>query len=226
MTPTLVLVHGAWHGSWCWEPLVDALGDVPVQTIDLPSVGEGQATLGDLYADAAALRSALSGIDGPTVVLGHSYGGAVITEAVTAGSGVAHLVYLCAFLLDEGESLLGAVGGTPPPWWDVRGDRVLVQTPAEVFYNDVSPELTARSVARVSAHSLAAFDQPLTNAGWKSVPSTYVISEQDQAIPVFAQEAMAQRAGEVLRMDTGHSPFLSQPGELAGLLRPILDRAG
>jgi pimeloyl-ACP methyl ester carboxylesterase len=226
MTPTLVLVHGAWHGSWCWEPLVDALGDVPVQTVDLPSVGKDPGALGDLYADAEAVRAALSSIGGPTVVLGHSYGGAVITEAVTADSNVAHLIYLCAFLLDRGESLLGAVGGTPPPWWDIRGDRVLVQTPEDIFYNDVSPELTARSVARISAHSLAAFDQPLTNAGWNAVPSTYIIAEQDQAIPLFAQEAMAQRAGEVLRMDTGHSPFLSQPEALAELLRPILDRAG
>ena len=226
MTPTLVLVHGAWHGSWCWEPLADALGDVPVQTIDLPSAGNDPAALGDLHADAAALRSALSNIGGPTVVLGHSYGGAVITEAVTADSGVVHLIYLCAFLLDEGESLAGAVGGTPPPWWDVRGDHVLVHTPAEVFYNDVSPELTARSVPRVSAHSLAAFEQPLTIAGWKAVPSTYVICEQDHAIPPFAQEAMAQRAGEVIRMNTGHSPFLSQPQALASLLRPILDQTG
>jgi pimeloyl-ACP methyl ester carboxylesterase len=226
MTPTLVLVHGAWHGSWCWEALIDALGDVPVETIDLPSVGNDPAALGDLYADAAAVRSALSAINGPTVVLGHSYGGAVITEAVTADSDVAHMVYLCAFLIDEGESLLAAVGGSPPPWWDVRDDHVVVRAPADIFYNDVSSDMTARSVARVSAHSLAAFEQPLTNAAWKSVPSTYVIAEQDQAIPLVAQEAMAERAGEVLRMDTGHSPFLSQPGALAELLRPILDRAG
>jgi pimeloyl-ACP methyl ester carboxylesterase len=165
-------------------------------------------------------------MDGPTVVLGHSYGGAVITEAVTADSGVTQLIYLCAFLLDEGESLLGAVGGAPPPWWDIRGDHVLPKTPAEVLYNDVSPELTARSVPRILPQALTAFEQPLTNAAWKAVPSTYVICEQDEAIPPFAQEAMAQRAGEVLRMDTGHSPFLSKPQELAGLLRPILDRAG
>ena len=226
MTPTLVLVHGAWHGSWCWEPLADALGDVPIRTIDLPSAGDNPATLGDLYADAVAVRSALSSIGGPAVVLGHPYSGVVITEAVTADSGVAHLIYLCAFLLDEGESLAGAVGGTVPPWQAVRGDHVLVKTPAAIFYNDVSPELTARSVARVSAHSLAAFEQPLTNAGWKVVPSTYVICEQDQAIPPSAQEAMAQRAGEVLRMDTWHSPFPSQPEALVGLLRPILDRVG
>jgi pimeloyl-ACP methyl ester carboxylesterase len=225
MTSTLVLVHGAWHGSWCWEPLADALGGVPIQTLELPSAGNDPVARGDLYADAAVVRSALSAISGPTVVLGHSYGGAVITEAVTADSDVAHLIYLCAFLLDGGESVLGTVGGTPPPWWDVRGDHVLVHAPADVFYNDVAPELTAQSVARVVAQSLAAFQQPLTNAGWKAVPSTYVVCEQDQAIPPFAQEAMAQRAGEVLRMDSGHSPFLSRPEELADLLRPILDRA-
>ena len=225
MTPTLVLVHGAWHGSWCWEQLVEALGDLPVRTVDLPSAGDDPATLGDLYADAAAVRSVLAGIDGPTVVVGHSYGGAVVTEAVTAGSGVVRVVYLCAFLLDAGESLLGAVGGTPPPWWDVRADHVLVRTPETVFYNGVSPELAARSAARVSAHSLRAFEQPLTNAGWRAVPSTYVVATQDQAIPPVAQEAMAQRAGDVLRMDTGHSPFLSHPQELAELLREIVHRA-
>lgn len=226
MNPTLVLLHGAWHGSWCWEQLEMSLGDVPLQTVDLPSSGNNPAALGDLYADAEAVRSALSKIEGPTVVVGHSYGGAVMTEAVTADSGVAHLVYLCAFLLEKGESLAGAVGGTAPAWWDVRGDHVLVRTPAEIFYNDVSPELTARSVQRLTAHSLAAFGQPLTNVGWEAVPSTYVICEQDQAIPPVAQEAMAQRAGEVLRMDTGHSPFLSQPEALAGLLQAIVDRAG
>jgi pimeloyl-ACP methyl ester carboxylesterase len=86
-----------------------------------PAPGNDPAALGDRYADAAALRSALSEIGEPTVVLGHSYGGAVITEAVTADSGVAHLIYLCAFLLDKGESLAGAVGGTPPPWWAPDG---------------------------------------------------------------------------------------------------------
>jgi pimeloyl-ACP methyl ester carboxylesterase len=68
--------------------------------------------------------------------------------------------------------------------------------------------------------------QPLTNAAWRAVPSTYVVCEQDQAIPPFAQEAMAKRAETVLRMDAGHSPFLSHRQELAGLLRPILDAAG
>ncbi|MFW3169976.1 alpha/beta hydrolase [Geodermatophilus sp. CPCC 206100] len=226
MTATLLLVHGAWHGSWCWGPLREALGDVPVVTVDLPSVGTDPGALGGLYEDAEAVQAAVAGVDGPVVVLGHSYGGAVVTQAVTADSGVAHLVYLCAFQLDEGESLLGTVGGAAPPWWDVQEAHIGVRTPEDVFYNGVPADLTTQSVERIGLQSLTSVQQPLTNAAWRAVPSTYVVCEQDQAIPPFAQEAMAQRAGKVLRLPAGHSPFLSHPAELAGLLRPILDRAG
>lgn len=227
MTASLLLVHGAWHGSWCWEPLRDALGDdVRVHTVDLPSVGDDPAALGDLYADAAAVRDALGEVDGAVVVLGHSYGGAVVTEAVTAGSRVAHLVYLCAFQLDVGDSLLGSVGGQAPPWWEVGERAIGVTDPEAVFYNGVPDEVTRDSVARIGLQSRASVEQPLSNAGWRHVPSTYVVCEEDRAIPVFAQEAMSSRAGEVLRLPSGHSPFLSHPAELAALLRPVLDRAG
>ena len=223
---TLVLVHGAWHGSWAWQPLVDAMDDVAVATVDLPSVGAGPDGLGGLDDDAAAVRAALAGIDGPVVVVAHSYGGLPVTEAVTADSGVAHLVFLCAFQLDVGDSLLGSAGGVAPPWWEVHDTHIAARTPEEVFYNGVDAELTARSVARLGVQSRASVEQPLTNAGWKVVPSTYVVCERDQAIPVFAQEAMAQRSGTVLRMDAGHSPFLSHPEELATSLRSIAARAG
>jgi pimeloyl-ACP methyl ester carboxylesterase len=226
MTATLLLVHGAWHGSWCWEPLRNALDGVPVRTVDLPSVGSDPAALGGLDDDARAVRAALAGIEGPVVVLGHSYGGIPVTEAATADLGVAHLVYLCAFLLDVGESLVGSLGGETPPWQEVHPTHVRVTTPAPVFYNGVDPELAERAVSRIRLHSVSSLTQPLSRAAWTELPSTYVICEQDQAIPVPAQEAMARRAGEVLRMDTGHSPFLSSPAELAALLRPVLDRAG
>ncbi|MGY1641638.1 alpha/beta hydrolase [Geodermatophilus sp. SYSU D00703] len=226
MTATLLLVHGAWHGSWCWEPLRDALDGVPVRTVDLPSVGSDPAALGSLDDDAQAVRAALADIEGPVVVLGHSYGGIPVTEAATADLGVAHLVYLCAFQLDVGESLVGSLGGQPPDWQEVHPTHVRVTTPEPVFYNGVDPELTERAVSRLRLHSVSSFTQPLSRAAWTELPSTYVVCEQDQAIPVSAQEAMARRAGEVLRMDAGHSPFLSRPAELATLLRPVLDRAG
>jgi pimeloyl-ACP methyl ester carboxylesterase len=226
MTATLLLVHGAWHGSWAWEPLIEALDGVDVRTVDLPTSGADPEQLGDLFDDAAAVRAALAEIDGPTVVVSHSYGGSPVTEAVTADSGVTHLVYLCAFMLDVGESLLGTVGGTPPPWWEVHERHIAAATPEEIFYNGVDAELTRQSVARLGLQSRRAKEQELTNAGWRAVPSTYIVCEKDQAIPPFAQEAMAQRAGTVLRLDAGHSPFLSQPQEVAALLRPILDAAG
>jgi pimeloyl-ACP methyl ester carboxylesterase len=226
VTATLLLVHGAWHSSWAWQPLIDELSDVDVVTVDLPSSGTDPRALGDLADDAEAVRAALAGIEGPVVVVAHSYGGSPVTEAVRADSGVAHLVYLCAFQLDVGDSLLGSVGGEAPPWWEMHETHIVAGTPERVFYNGVPAELTEAAVARLQLQSRSSVEQPLTRAAWTQVPSTYVVCEQDQAIPVFAQEAMSSRAGTVLRLDAGHSPFLSQPAELAAMLRKVLDLAG
>jgi pimeloyl-ACP methyl ester carboxylesterase len=228
VTATLLLVHGAWHNSWVWQPLIDELSDVDVDvvTVDLPSSGTDPQSLGDLTADAEAIRAALAGVEGPVVLVGHSYGGIPISEAATAEAGVAHLVYLCAFQLDVGESLVGSLGGEVPPWQEVHETHVRVTTPEAVFYNGVSPELTEQAVAHLQLQSTSSVTQPLSRAAWTELPSTYVVCEQDQAIPVFAQEAMSARAGTVLRLDAGHSPFLSQPAELAAVLRKVLDQVG
>jgi pimeloyl-ACP methyl ester carboxylesterase len=226
MPPTLVLVHGAWHTPWCWQPLVAELPDVDVVTVALPSSGTDPQSLGDLTADADAVRSALAEVEGPVVLVGHSYGGMVVTEAATAELGVAHLVYLCAFQLDAGESLLSSVGGEVPPWQEAHPTHLRVTTPEAVFYNGVSPELTEQAVSHLQLQSTSSVTQPLSRAAWRELPSTYVVCEQDQAIPVFAQEAMSAHAGTVLRLDAGHSPFLSRPAELAALLRDVLDRVG
>ena len=226
MPPTLLLVHGAWHTSWCWQPLIAELSGVDVVTVDLPSSGTDPQTLGDLTADAAVVRDALAGIDGPVVLVGHSYGGLPITEAATAELGVAHLVYLCAFQLDAGDSLVASLGGEVPPWQEIHETHVRVTTPVLVFYNGVAPELTEQAVARLQLQSTRALTQPLSRAAWRDLPSTYIVCEQDQAIPMFAQEAMSARAGTVLRLDAGHSPFLSQPAELAAVLRKVLDQVG
>jgi pimeloyl-ACP methyl ester carboxylesterase len=226
MPPTLLLVHGAWHTSWAWQPLIAELSDIDVVTVDLPSSGTDPQALGDLTADADVVRAALAGIEGPVVVVGHSYGGVPITEAATAEAGVAHLVYLCAFQLDVGDSLVSSLGGEVPPWQEIHETHVRVTTPEPVFYNGVDPELTEQAVARLHLQSTRALTQPLSRAAWTELPSTYVVCEQDQAIPIFAQEAMSARAGTVLRLDSGHSPFLSQPAELAAVLRTVLDQVG
>jgi pimeloyl-ACP methyl ester carboxylesterase len=224
MVPTLLLVHGAWHGTWAWRRLAEELSDLDVRTVGLPSVGSDPAALGDLRTDAEAVRAAAVVVDGPVLVCAHSYGGVPATEGLAGLRNVVGVVYLCAFQLDIGESLLGAVGGRAPGWWDLHRREGYVDPlrPAEIFYADVDPHTAGSAVARLGHQSLAAFEQPLTRAAWRTIPSTYVVCEQDAAIPVAAQELMAERSGRVLRMPGSHSPFLSRPEQLAGVLRAEL----
>jgi alpha-beta hydrolase superfamily lysophospholipase len=111
---TVVLVHGAWHGAWCWDEVVSRLSadGLRVVTVELPSVTSG----GDLYDDARAVRQVLDDTPGDQVLVGHSYGGIVVTEAAAGADGVRHLVYLTAFMLDEGQALADVAGRTPPAW--------------------------------------------------------------------------------------------------------------
>jgi pimeloyl-ACP methyl ester carboxylesterase len=208
---TFLLVHGAWHGAWCWDALAPKLGDT--RTVELPSSGSD----GDLYADAAVVGEAIAAIDGPVTVVAHSYGGIVATEGA---AGAQHIVYVAAFMLDVGESLFAAVGGVAPDWWQHSDDGRLLTTlrPEEIFYNDCPAEPTASAAARLKTQTLESFKDPVTRAAWRDVGSTYVICERDNAIPVFAQEAMSARAGRVERLDASHSPFLSRPDELAEII--------
>jgi pimeloyl-ACP methyl ester carboxylesterase len=214
---TVMLVHGAWHGAWCWEEVAQRLraDGVPVVAVDLPSV----AADGDMYDDARAVRDAIAAVDGETVVVGHSYGGVVITEGAAGAPGVRHLIYVTAFMLDEGESLLATVGGAWPPWVEVTDeDKTIVPNGEPVFYNTTASETAGAAAARLRPQTKASFEQPVRSVAWCDVPSTYVICERDKAIPVPAQEAMAARAGTTHRLDTDHSPFLNEPDAVAALI--------
>jgi pimeloyl-ACP methyl ester carboxylesterase len=219
---SIVLVHGAWHGPWCWSKVAEPLRGrgLDVHTVKLPSSGPEPSSLADLYGDAAAVRAALDEIDGEVVVVAHSYGGIATTEGAAGASNVAHIVYLTAFMLDEGESLFAAVGAVEPDWWikDEQELSLMPGRPEQIFYNDCSPEDTADAVSRLEPQSLAAIKQPVRSVAWREAPTTYVICDQDNAIPVFAQEYMAERAGDVRRIDASHSPFLSRPDEVVELI--------
>lgn len=224
--PTVVFVHGAWHGPWAWSEVERRLTDegVDVVTVDLPSVGSDSGDLADLDDDAAAVRAAIDAVDGPVVVIAHSYGGAPTTQGAAGADNVAHIVYLTAFMLDEGESLFGLVGEVAPEWWDVAedGQSLMPARPEEIFFNDVSEDATRAAVERLAPHSMAAFTSPISAVAWRDVPTTYVICERDNAIPVPAQEMLAGRAGNVSRLDTSHSPFLSQPDAVVEIIRGVL----
>jgi pimeloyl-ACP methyl ester carboxylesterase len=219
---SLLLVHGAWHGSWCWDhvrPALEKAGFV-THTIDLPSHGGDTAVLGGLHDDAAVVRSALAGLPDELVVVAHSYGGAVVGEALAGRSNIRQVVYLAAFMLEIGESLLGIAGGSAPPFWEATPDgrawRAL--NPEVVFYNDCSPADIEWAMNRLQPQSASSFTETLVGANWQDHPSTYIVCERDQALPVVAQEAMSKRASEVVRLDSGHSPFISQPDQLVDLL--------
>lgn len=225
---SVVLVHGAWHSPSCWSQVACRLlgSGLDVRVPALPSAGPDAGLLGSLAADAEAVRAALAEVPGKAVVVAHSYGGLPVTEVAARTGKVAHVVYLSAFMLGPGESLLSAIGGQEPPWWltsaDGRTVLVLPEGARNLFYNDCTDEVAAAAAAALLPQARASFTQPLSAAAWQELPSTYVICERDNAIPVFAQEAMSQRARQVRRLDASHSPFLSRPDDVVALVRDVI----
>ncbi len=222
--PTLLLVHGAWHGAWAWEPLQTELASRgwDVRALDLPTVHADDPRGLNMTDDADAIAAAIDEIGGPVAVVAHSYGGVPTTQGATSDS-VVHIVYVAAFVLDEGESLLGSVGGVAPSWWVVESPLATAGTVAEpaagLFFGDVDEDTAAEAVGRLKAQSSAAFSDEVTTVAWREKPTTYVITEQDVIFPLPAQEALAARSGSTaVRMDTSHSPFLSKPAELADVI--------
>ena len=234
MPATVVLVHGAWHGAWCWDRVVEGLAarGVNAVAIDLPGHGASTEPLGDLHGDAAAVGRALDALDGPVVLCGHSYGGAVISEAAAGHPNVRHLVYLAALMLDTGESCSRSVpmpaGGAPGPESELGpamqfsddGTTVTVDPVAGrgIFYADCSDVDIDWAMARLGPQPAITLQQPVPAAAWREVPSTYVVCADDRAIPPWIQHAFAERATHSVVWPTSHSPFLSQPDLVVDLL--------
>jgi len=226
---TVMLVHGAWHGSWCWDSVRAELhgAGVPSAVVDNPSVTHPGS---DLPADGDNLRLALDAIDGPVVLVGHSYGGAVISDAGVHPN-VEHLVYLTALVLDSGESasVNGLTGGEGSALVDamVFDDGMLTIEPdrvAELFFHDCAPNVAAGAAAQLRPMTMAAMTTGARAAAWRERPSTYVVCTDDRALPVPLQRSCADRIGTVVEMPTSHSPFLSRPDELARMLAALAVR--
>ena len=227
MSRSVVLVHGAWHGAWCWElvvPLLDAAGVTNV-AVDLPSVSSPDATLHD---DAACVRAAVDAIGGEVVLAGHSYGGAVISEAGVHPN-VGHLVFLTAFALDAGESaqqnsLTGGDGPSAlgPAIGFGEGVYTIKAEPGiAAFFHDCTPEVAQAAVARLRPQSMAALAGTVEVAAWREKAATYVVCTDDRALPVALQRSNAARIGSAIDWPTSHSPFLSRPDLVADLLVEI-----
>jgi len=217
--PTLVLVPGAWHLPSTWDLLrgeLDALGYAS-RAVKLPTTGPDPR--GGLREDAEAVRAAVEAIGGPVVVVAHSYGGIPTTEGLTDLPNVQHLVYLASYVADVDESLFSLHGAPDPD--STEGLFPIGTDPRARLYADVPEAVADVAVSRLVDQRRQPFADHVTRAAWHTVPSTYIVAENDAAIPVQLQERMAPRAKSIRRMPTSHSPFLSRPAELAALLDEI-----
>jgi pimeloyl-ACP methyl ester carboxylesterase len=220
MTTTFVLVHGAWHRPGSFERLQLALAQMgyPSRTVKLPSAGPDPR--GGMPEDAAAIRAVIGRVDGPVAVLGHSYGGIPVTEGAAGLPQVTHLVYLAAYMPDEGQSMFRLHGAPDPE--DTDDLFPLIADPRNSLYGSLTGDEAAEAIAQLVEQRAQAFGDRVTVAAWHTVPSTYIVTEDDRAIPAAFQEQMAVQAKSVRRIPGDHSPFLSRPAELAALLDDIV----
>jgi pimeloyl-ACP methyl ester carboxylesterase len=226
--PTLVLVHGAWHGAWCWRELEAELltSSWAVTTVELPSALRVQPhtePLPGLYDDVRVIRDALSDVGGPVVVVAHSYGGVPVTQAIGDAPNVVGVVYLAALMLDSGESVFSSAGMVEPE--SLSGALPVVPEPHAAYFADLSEDRADWAVSQLVPQSVRSFGERVTQAGWRDIASAYIVCTKDRALSFEQQQAFASRADTVRRIESGHSPFLSMPRELAALVSELAMRS-
>ena len=219
--PNIVLVHGAWADGSSWSAVIE-----PLQA-DGHRVTAPTFALGALADDVARLRQVLSRQDGPTLVVGHSYGGQIITALGTDAPNVVGLVYIAGLALDEGETI-GALLAQGPPTPALAHLDVDSQDyawlPEEDFINHF-----AADVEPTKARVMFAVQQPLANSSlsevmgtpaWKSQPSWCLVADGDQAIPPDAERQFAARMGATtVEVSTNHVAMVSHPEDVLNFIR-------
>ena len=222
---TVLLIHGAWADGSSWSkvvPLLEARG-LRVVAVQIP--------LTSLADDVAATQRAIALEDGPLLLVGHSYGGAVITEAGNDPK-VAGLVYVSAVAPDNGESAFGLITSIPTPIdTELRPDNsgFLKLTPkgvAEDFAQDLSPKEIEVLTATQVPVSLAAMKAEVTIPAWKSKPSWYIIAGNDRAISPDLEAAQAKKIGAITTtVPSSHVIMLAQPARVASVIFEAASKA-
>lgn len=218
--PAIVLVHGFWGGASHWKNVILALSRMGYD--DIHAVENPLTSLAD---DAERTRKMVNQIDGPVVLVGHSYGGKVITEMGNLPN-VKALVYVAAFAPDEGESAGGISQANPPaafPNIAPDSDGYLWIKPDkfhESFCQDLDGDEALVMAITQKAPIGSTFGDTVTAPAWKVKPSWYQISSQDRMIHPANQKMMAERmkAKRILELDASHASLASRPREIAGLI--------
>ena len=237
-----VLVHGAFGGAWCWEPVIgplEALGHT-VDALDLPGGGDDTTPVAQVTLASCADRvgAALAERPEPAVLVGYSMGGAVVTQVASNWPDrVASLIFVAAFMPADGQSLLdlthlpegkddqiqaNLVIEGDPPVASLSGEAI-----AAAVYNDCTSEQTAWAVAQRRPQPVAPFADPVRvdEDVLAGIPRSYVLTLQDRAIPPALQRRMIREhpCQRVIELDTGHAPFLSATDELVAALVNVAD---
>src|SRR5213594_3963626 len=231
--PSVVLVHGAWADGSSWNRVISRLQDEGFTAFAVANPLRG------LASDSAYLANFLKTITGPIILVGHSYGGAVITNAATGNANVKALVFIDAFAPDEGESLASLSSAPPPPGQSpsclagdptkvlnfvplTGGDVDLYVKPSlfpSCFANDLPPNEGAVLASTQRAFALSALPQPSGVPAWRSIPSFYLVGTIDNVILPFAQLFMAQRINaNIIQVRASHLSMISHPTAVVGLI--------
>lgn len=217
--PNIVLVHGAWADGSCWSGVIERL-QADGHTVTAP-----QFPMTSLEDDVSRLRHVLARQDGPTIVVGHSYGGQIITALGVDAPNAVGLVYIAAFALDEGETL-GALLAQGPPTAAIAhldiDEQGFAWLPEDDYLNHFAADVDA-----VKAKIMHAVQQPLAAAtfgtamghpAWKALPSWYMVATNDQAIPPDAERMFAARMGATtIEVASSHVAMVSHPEAVANL---------
>src|ERR1700728_5300666 len=234
--PTIVLVHGAWADGSSWNAVSTELQGQGFTVLTPPNLLHGVASDAAYVASFLAQRTT-----GPVVLVGHSYGGVVITNAGAAGGDVKALVYVDAFIPDEGETVFQILGGSgsavdvpdPTAVFDIAGYPGAPQGDAEAFlkpatvHNSFAQDLPEEDRWLIAASqrpiTLGANTAPTETPAWKTIPSWVVIGTEDRVIPPATQRSMAERAGATITETAGsHVSMVSHPeAAIAAILAAV-----
>jgi pimeloyl-ACP methyl ester carboxylesterase len=220
-TTNILLVHGAWADGSSWNKVISVLSDAGFNVVAT------QQKLISLEDDAETVRRAAEAIEGPVLLVGHSYGGAIITEAAHLCPNVKGLVYIAGFALDKGESLeiLSASAPVAPPGAAaIRPDKYgFLWIDREMFGDNFCQDLDKTQSLTMAATqkplSLVCFQAKISDAGWKNLPCWYQVSMNDRMIPPPAEQFMAQRINaKIISLDSSHASLVSHPNEIGNFI--------
>ncbi len=241
MAATVLLVHGAFHGSGYWRATLKGLADRGIAAIapDLPGHGADTRPLADLIGDTDAIVEVLDSISGPVVLVGHSYAGAIITAAGMHPN-VQELVYLAAYLLEEGETVANAgaaadiegidhtgrpsMGAALDIDFEGIGRIVNVDAAREVFYSDFDDEQFADVLTAISPQRMANFNEHPREYSFYEKPSTYLVCSQDMTVHPHIQRVLARRSMRAAAWDSGHFPMITHADKTVAFLAKIAEK--